>query len=405
MPAREKLHFIASKRARFWLQPPLRKIFLIFSFITAAIFLFYPGIVFGATFTFSDTPATIDEGASFSVKVTIEGLTAGNKYYLRAAFFHPGTPSSYFGYTKNNSGVWYNGKPSPLDHTQFFQIVIDPDKTWSGWLEVKPDPKSSAYQGEGDYHFKIGRYTEAGSGPTWTSDTVVITIVAMATPTPSLSPLPTSTSTPTPTPSPAQATYQINDVKDQAGNILAQVKIYVDGNYIHHYAPETLIFCDGCQCADGVQCGFGEHLIRLEKTGFENWLDKRTITSGAFYQVEPIMVATSFSPTPTSTPPPIFTSPSPTPTLSLLSALTPFATRSLSSNSPSRGSVLGEERNSTSSFYPWEATPEAKTASEATTPVSLRRKTLPLFFLGLGLGLLFLTAFYLWYNFDKGFSG
>jgi len=131
-----------------------------------------------------------------------------------------------------------------------------------------------------------------------------------------LTPIPTST----PTPTPAKATYQINEVKNKDGDILSSVKIYIDDKYIHHYAPETLEFCDGCYCDDGkeVGCGFGDHIIRLEKNGYQDWNETKTINAGSSYKVDPIMVSSlSSTPTPTVTPTILITTfSSPTPVAS-----------------------------------------------------------------------------------------
>ena len=81
----------------------------------------------------------------------------------------------------------------------------------------------------------------------------------MPTPTPITLPspvLPTAipiiviTATPTPSPEPAKATYQINEVKNEKGEVLSSVKIYVDDQYVHHYAPEVLEFGDDYYCDD-----------------------------------------------------------------------------------------------------------------------------------------------------------
>lgn len=174
--------------------------------VLVVFFFVSPKVVFGA-FSISSTPSSVAEDGSFSVTInlTISG-SAGNNYYLRAAFSHQDTPTSYFGYTKDNSGSWYNGTPSPIDHTKFYQITMDSGNSWAGTIDVKPDTSSTVYKGAGNYNFKVGRYTAAGSGPTWSDNSVTIAITATTTPTPSPtpspSPTPTSTASPTPTPSP-----------------------------------------------------------------------------------------------------------------------------------------------------------------------------------------------------------
>lgn len=131
-----------------------------------------------AAFTISGTPQSVDENGSFTVNVNLAvSGQVGSTYYLRAAFSHPTSPTSYFGYTKNNAGSWYNGSPAPIDHTQFYQVTLDSNASWSGTIEVKPDPLSSNYKNTDDYIFKVGRYTTTGSGPTWSDNTVWITIV------------------------------------------------------------------------------------------------------------------------------------------------------------------------------------------------------------------------------------
>ncbi len=89
----------------------------------------------------------------------------------------------------------------------------------------------------------------------------------------------------------AIATYQIDDVKDQNGVAITSAKIYIDGNYIHHYAPEKLTFCDNCQCYDGVACPLGIHKITLSKDGYSDWSENKTINPSDKLEVNPIMTA------------------------------------------------------------------------------------------------------------------
>ena len=93
------------------------------------------------------------------------------------------------------------------------------------------------------------------------SDNSLCAVLALTPTEPTTSP---SILTPTPTP---KATYKINKAKDNNGVELSSVKIYVDGQYTHHYDDETLTFCDGCHCDDenAVDCGFGGHVIKTER--------------------------------------------------------------------------------------------------------------------------------------------
>ena len=215
------------------------------------------------------------------------------------------------------------------------------------------------------------------------------TPVLTPTSTSTLVPTPT-TKPPTPTPKPT-ATYKINEVKDEDGEILSSVKVYVDGVYIHHYAPEVLTFCDGCQCDGYVACGFGQHTIKLEKTGYEDWSKEITINSNASDEVSPVMVFLESSPTSTPTPK-ILT---PTPSQKIL--LTPTPKKS-NQTATASGEVLGEEVATFSAFYPYEATSEPE--EDEATP-SAKNKIIPKIFLIGGLLLLFASALWLWYNFVR----
>jgi len=208
-------------------------------------------------------------------------------------------------------------------------------------------------------------------------------------PTPTLTPAPT-VKPPTPTSSP-NATYKINEVKDEDGEVLNSVKVYVDEVYIHHYAPEVLTFCEGCQCDGYVACGFGQHTIKLEKTGYEDWSKEITINSNASDEVSPVMVFLESSPTST----PTSTQKILTPTPSQKISPTPTPKKS-NQTATASGEVLGEEMATFSAFYPYEATGESE-KNEATP--SARNKTLPKIFLVGGLLLLFASACWLWYTF------
>jgi hypothetical protein len=211
------------------------------------------------------------------------------------------------------------------------------------------------------------------------------------------SPTPTSTLTPTPTTNPPTptsaptATYKINEVKDNDGEVLSSVKVYVDGVYVHHYAPEVLTFCDGCQCDTYVACGLGQHTIKLEKTGYNDWNETKTINSGDFDDISPVMVFSE----PNSTTTPTLTISLTTPTQKISPTPTPKKSNQTATDS---GEILGEEVASFSAFYPYEATDETK-ENEATSEA--KNMILPKIFLVGGLLLLFISASWLWYNFVR----
>jgi len=215
------------------------------------------------------------------------------------------------------------------------------------------------------------------------------TPVPTPTSTPTLTPTPT-TKLPTPTPKPI-ATYKINEVKDEDGEVLSSVKVYVDGVYVHHYTPEVLNFCDGCWCDGYTSCGFGQHTIKLEKTGYEDWSKEITINLNTSDEVSPVMIFSEPNPTLTPT---VLIKPTPTPSQKISPTPTPKKSNQTATDS---GEVLGEEVSTISAFYPYEATSESE-KNEATP--SAKNKIIPKIFLIGGLLLLFASAFWLWYNFN-----
>ncbi|HUS51994.1 MAG TPA: hypothetical protein VMX77_00845, partial [Candidatus Bathyarchaeia archaeon] len=181
-----------------------------------------------------------------------------------------------------------------------------------------------------------------------------------------------------------KATYKINEVKDGEGNLLGSVKVYLDGVYLHHYAPETLTFCDSCQDENGVDCGFGTHTVKLEKSDYQDWSETKTFDPGDSHEANPVMEKISLPSESLSTP---IVKASPLPTSKSL----------VEKSTSSAGKVLGGETLATASFYPWEATEEAE-EEEAT---SSGKKVLPLIFLGLGLAILGSSSYWLWYTFYR----
>lgn len=158
-----------------------------------------------------------------------------------------------------------------------------------------------------------------------------------------------SSSNPTPSPTSSsvsqKSTYAINDVKDENGNTLSQVKIYVDSQYTGNYTDETYTFCDSCKCgSNSIPCGFGSHTFKTEKDGYSDWSETKNIIAGETYEVSPVMnkensstIAPTSTPTKTPTPTPTKT-PTPKP------STTPTSTPSISpEESPLKVQVLGAE--------------------------------------------------------------
>lgn len=193
-------------------------------------------------------------------------------------------------------------------------------------------------------------YSRVSDGGEWQADqnptqssVNCLSLVPSPVPTSTFTPIPTSTLTPTPEP---KSIYKINKAKDNNGVELSNVKIYVDDLYTHHVDDETLFFCPGCYCDNEkvVNCGLGEHTIKLEKEGYTEWLDHRNFVAGDIVEVTPILSAlptATPSPNPTATPLPTATN-TPKPTITPIpSAITPISTP--------EGEVLGEVSGETES--------------------------------------------------------
>ncbi len=142
-----------------------------------------------------------------------------------------------------------------------------------------------------------------------TSPTPAETSVPTPSPSPSstLAPLATLTSTPSPTPTPApKAICHLLIAKDESGREINNAKIYIDGQYIHHYLPETLHFCPGCYCDPDrqVACHLGQHQINIRKDGYQDWQWTNNFVGNNNYQQQP-MLQLIISPTPSLAPTPL----------------------------------------------------------------------------------------------------
>jgi hypothetical protein len=164
------------------------------------IFLIFAKGVFAATqVSVSDVPSGINESGEFEASVLLLCSGCTTDSYLRGVFYPSG--SSYFGYTKDNSGNWSNVSGSSC--TSYFKIFssdLSKDGTWSGKLVFKPDTESSYYNGSGEYLFKVGRYTPSCGSPTWSLESTISIVGPTKTPTPLPTSTPTNTQTPTKTP-------------------------------------------------------------------------------------------------------------------------------------------------------------------------------------------------------------
>jgi len=360
-------------------------IFLFFTFLKREVFAL-------SAITVINVPSEITIGQTFNVNGEISGVQTGQVYFVKCRI-GPSSSNLTEGQTYNvNTDFWLT------DGSAWIEMPTTENANFSLQCKIKSgvEPgnkivflRACLKQADGS----CGSSFQSASGVNLTALTE-----PLPTPTPSPTPSPTPTSTPpltpkppTPTPKPT-ATYKINEVKDEDGEILSSVKVYVDEIYIHHYAPEVLTFCDGCQYDSYVNCSFGQHAIKLEKTGYEDWSKEITINPNTSDEVSPVMIFSE--PNPTSTPT-VLIKPTPTPSQKISPTPTPKKSNQTATDS---GEVLGEEVASFSAFYPYEATDEAE-KNEATP--SARNKILPKIFLVGGLLLLFVSASWLWYNFVR----
>lgn len=142
----------------------------IFSFTTTFLlfFGFFPVSAYAVSVDIVDLPDTISEEA-FEIKINISSNSkAGTINYLRSSFYVVGT-DDYFGYTKNNVGIWYKDR----DYSQYFALKLDENGSASAKLEVKIDTGSKYFKGAGKYGFKIRRYTQSGKSYTWSNEFIL----------------------------------------------------------------------------------------------------------------------------------------------------------------------------------------------------------------------------------------
>lgn len=119
-----------------------------------------------SSFSTSNIPSQINSDQSFTVSVTLSLPDSPNVNFFLKGAFKKSDGSNYFGQTLV-SGNWIKNGSS---YSNQYQITTDSSGNWSGNMEVKPDPDDSGFSGTDDYTFKVGRYTLAGLGPTWSNE-------------------------------------------------------------------------------------------------------------------------------------------------------------------------------------------------------------------------------------------
>lgn len=138
----------------------------------------YTSTIPNTIFVVENIPSSVSSNESFIVKVNLINPNAKNtKFFIKGAFVKKGE-SNYFGFTKVSGS---NVKNSSSYNNQK-EITTDSNGQWIGDLEVQPDSGDTGFKGTGEYGFKVGRYTQSGSGPTWSNEGT-ITINEVSSPT------------------------------------------------------------------------------------------------------------------------------------------------------------------------------------------------------------------------------
>jgi len=232
-------------------------------------FLLLPSFVKAETsILINSCPSQVNKLGEFEISFTVQ-LETQTEYYYKGRVGQGSTLNK----AETYNGEWLGDSDS---WSKFPILKTNDTGSFSGNAKLRI--KDSALEGENKLILRVRKIGTDNNLDSSEKDLIVNLAVEIISPSPSiLSPQP-SVST--------NATYKINDVKDENGNVLTSVKIYVDGVYAHHYAPETLTFCDNCE--DG---GFGQHTIRLEKAGYQDWSDTKDLYSGNSYEISSQMTA------------------------------------------------------------------------------------------------------------------
>lgn len=175
-----------------------------------------------SSFVISNVPKTVTSEQSFKVKIDLSIPKNPNaKFYLKGSF-KKADGSNYFGLSKildwAKNGDAYTKQPL---------ITIDSNGYWSGELEIKVDTSDSGFNGSGDYTFKVARYTETGSGPTWSNEEM-INIKEVS-------------SNPSPSPSKASSPYPKSSIQKE---VLGESSDTADESIVPEEKPSALVASD-----------------------------------------------------------------------------------------------------------------------------------------------------------------
>lgn len=145
-------------------------------------------------------PTATDAGQVFEVEVEFSTSVKNTNYYL-LGMFSQSEGSNSFGLTRNNAGELVDSTASP---SSYYLITTDGSGHWQGKMAVVANKDDSGFKGQGDYLFKVNRYTGKSANPAESSNVVTIKLLYTPPPTPVVTPSPTPlpSTTPAPTLSP-----------------------------------------------------------------------------------------------------------------------------------------------------------------------------------------------------------
>lgn len=119
-----------------------------------------------SNFEIKDIPPEINSDQEFELSASVVLPKDPNQaFYLKAAFKKSGS-SNYFGETFSN-GEWVKNGAS---YSKQFKIQTDSSGKWEGKIKLRPDSEDSGFEESGDFLLKVGRYSDSGSGPSWSNE-------------------------------------------------------------------------------------------------------------------------------------------------------------------------------------------------------------------------------------------
>jgi len=160
-------------------------------------FLMFIGVnrVDATTLSLHDAPNVIEADSTFEVLVNFVTTAKKTTYFLAGSFYKQ-KGGKLFGYTQVGDG-FVSRVASP---SSYFPITTSDEGSWSGKIKLKAGIDGEGFEGEGDYYFRIDRFTGKTESPAESSNTVEIKLKYLPPVTPSPTPTATPTAKPTTTP-------------------------------------------------------------------------------------------------------------------------------------------------------------------------------------------------------------